>query len=299
MKRIAFLGLGNMGAPIAKNLIGAKLEVTVWNRTTSRTTPFAALGARVARTPKEAVREVDAVLYCLGSDEANDRVVFGADGLLQGVSPGQIAVNMSTAHPSLSHRESAAFAEKGCEYLDAPLFGSVAEATSGGLWIIVGGNKETFARMQPVFAPLAESVHHMGPVGMGAATSLIGSLVVALQLQAASEALVLATKIGLDPAQVLHVIGLPDFRSPIFSGMCGGVPRRDFTTAFALKHLQKDVELVASLADANEVPVPASAAVRELIKSAVAHGWGDENASALIKALELQANVVVRAKNTT
>jgi len=148
-------------------------------------------------------------------------------------------------------------------------------------------------RVSPVLEALSASIHHMGEVGMGAAMSLVGSLIVCLQLDALSEALVLAERAGLDAEKALEVIQLSDFRSPLFSGMGAGIVNRDFRPIFALKHLQKDANLIAALAEELGVPVPGAALAREMIKIAVSHGYGEENASALIKALELQANLIV------
>jgi 3-hydroxyisobutyrate dehydrogenase-like beta-hydroxyacid dehydrogenase len=123
---------------------------------------------------------------------------------------------------------------------------------------------------------------------------LIGSLAVCLQLQALGEGLVLAQKAGLDVAKVVHILGLPDFRSPLFTGMGAGIIRRDFGAVFSLDHLYKDANQILQLAQQLDAPVPGCAVVRETIKGAINGGWGHENASALIKALELQANVVVK-----
>ncbi len=296
MKRIAFLGVGIMGTPMALNLVRAGFELVVWNRTKARCRPLAELGAKVAPTPAAAVSgaDVDAILYSLGEPAAVDDVVFGAEGILAGVRHGQVAVDLSTSHPEVSRRQERAFRNRGVDFLDAPVFGSVPEAETAALCIVVGGDGAALCRVRAVLGALSSAIYHMGPVGAGAAMGLIGSLIVGLQLQALAEALILGQKAGLDPRQVLEVIQLPDFRSPLFGGMGGGILKRDFRPIFSLKHMQKDADFIAQLAQQLNVPLPGSAIVREVIKAAVNQGGGDENASALIKALEVQANLVVR-----
>jgi 3-hydroxyisobutyrate dehydrogenase-like beta-hydroxyacid dehydrogenase len=293
MENLAFLGLGRMGRAMAANLLAAGGSVTVWNRTRERCDELVRQGARAAASPAEAAESADAILYSLPDERAIGDVVFGRAGVLEGVRAGQLAIDLSTVHPDISRRQKEAYAAAGADFLDAPVFGSRPEAEAGGLWIVVGGDRAAYDRAAPLFRPLSVSTHYMGRTGQGAAMGLIGSLIVALQIQALGEGLVLARKAGLDLDQVLEVLALPDFRSPIFSGMGPGIVRRDFQAVFSLEHLHKDVDQVARLAEQLLVPVPASAAVREQVKAAVANGWGAENASALVKLLERQANVVL------
>jgi 3-hydroxyisobutyrate dehydrogenase-like beta-hydroxyacid dehydrogenase len=282
-----------MGGAMAGNLLAAGFDLIAWNRSPEKCLPFAERGASIAGTPAEAARGAEAVLYSLADDEALERVVFGPGGILEGIGPGQLAVNLSTVHPDLSRREKAAYGARGADFLDAPVFGSQPEAEAGGLWIVAGGDRAVFDRAQPFLAPLSTSTHYMGETGKGAAMGLIGSLVVGLQLQALGEALILAQKAGLDVRSVLEILGLPDFRSPIFTGMGGGIVRRDFQPVFSLEHLHKDVNQVARLAEQLVVPTPGSAVVRECVKAAVCQGLGGENASALVKILEQQANLTI------
>lgn len=285
--RIAYLGLGIMGRGMVGNLLAAGYPVTVWNRTAGPVAEFAARGATVAASPREAVADADVIMYCLSNDAAVEAVVFGGDGVLAGVRPGQVALDMSTVYPSLSEREAAAYRAAGAEFLDAPVFGSKGEAAAGGLWIVVGGEREAFERVRPILEVLSETTHYMGGTGKGTAMKLVGNLVVAAQLEALGEAMVLASKAGLDPNDVLGVLHVTDFRSPIFDGVGASLLRRDFSPAFALKHMYKDANLIARFAEELVSPAPAAAVIREVIKGAVNHGWGEENASAMIKMLEV------------
>jgi len=294
MEKIAYLGLGIMGQGMAANLVKAGYPVTVWNRTAARCEPLAAQGATQASSVAEAVAGADVVMYCVSDDAAVEALVFGEGGVLAGVKAGQIVVDLTTIHPDTTRQEAAAYAEKGVRFLDAPVFGSKNEAANGGLWIVVGGDRDLFEQVKPILEILSETTHYMGGTAMGTSMKLVGNLVVASQLEALGEAMSLATKAGLDPEDVLGVLHVTDFKSPIFDGVGQMLINRDFTTHFSLKLMLKDANLIARFAQDLNVPVPASAATREVIKAAVNKGWGGENASAFIKQLEEQAGVVVQ-----
>lgn len=295
-KKIAYLGMGIMGRGMAANLIEAGHDVTVWNRTAEKAQPVVEKGAKLAGTPAEAVQGAEIVMYCLSDDAAVEDLVFGEGRLIDAVQSGQIVVDMSTVHPDTSAREAAAFQEKGARFLDAPVFGSKGEAAAGGLWIVVGGDRELYEEVKPVLEPLSETTHYMGGTGKGASMKLVGNLVVASQIEALGEALILATKAGLNPRDVIGVLSVTDFKSPLFAGVGNSVVERNFETFFALKLMLKDANLIARFAQDLNSPTPAAAAVRETLKTAVNKGWGEENASALIKALEEAAGVEVKAE---
>ena len=297
MKRIAYLGLGIMGSGMATNLLKAGNQVTVWNRSPESCKPLVEKGATQAQTPAQAVENADVIMYCLANDNVVEEVVFGAEGILVNVRSGQIAIDMTTVHPDTSCREAAAYAKKHVEFLDAPVFGSKNESAAGGLWIVVGGKRDVFEQVKPILEPLSETIHYLGDTGKGASMKLIGNSIVATQIEALGEAMILATKAGLNPKDVLDVLHVVDFRSPIFDGIGKTLVERDFTPSFALKHMLKDANLIARFAQDLNSPMPAAALVRETIKAAVNQGWGEENASALIKALELDAGITVEPQS--
>jgi 3-hydroxyisobutyrate dehydrogenase-like beta-hydroxyacid dehydrogenase len=295
MKRIAFIGLGVMGGGMAATLLRGGYDLTAWSRNREHSKPLVAQGAKAAPDVAGAVKDAEVVMYSLSDDRAVEEVVFSPGGILSAVRRGQIVLDCSTVHPDTSRREAEAFARKGVDFLDTPVFGSRNEAASGGLWVLVGGKNDVFQRVRPILDAIGETVHYMGETGQGAAMKLVGNLIVAAQLQALGEAMVLATKAGLHPQDVLGVLKVTDFRSPILSGVGEALIQRDFTTNFALKHLLKDGNLIARFAQDLNSPIPAAAAIRETIKSAVNQGWGEENASAMIKMLELEGKVEVKS----
>src|SRR5713101_8782025 len=295
IKRISYLGLGTMGSGMAANLLKAGYELTVWNRSAEKCESFVRKGARVAGTPADAVHDVDLVIYSLSNDQAVEEIVFGTEGILSGIKEGQIAIDMSTVLPATSSREEEAYAKHGVDFLDAPVFGSRQESADAKLWILAAGNKAIFEKVKPVLEHLGQTVHYFGKNGNAAAMKLVGNLIVALELEALSEGLVLARKAGLDLNTVLEVVKVADFRSPLLVGNGQNILKRDFSTSFALKLMLKDAGLIEKFGESLQSPIPALRVVEKHLASAVDLGFGTENASALIKALEKEAGVEVKA----
>jgi 3-hydroxyisobutyrate dehydrogenase-like beta-hydroxyacid dehydrogenase len=295
IKTISYLGLGTMGSGMASNLLKTGYQLTVWNRSVEKCEPFARKGARVADTPTDAVREVDLVMYCLSDDQAVEEVVFGIKGILGGIKEGVIAIDMSTVLPATSLREQEAYANHGVDFLDAPVFGSKQESADAKLWIMAAGNKAIFEKVKPVLEHLGQTVHYFGKNGNATAMKLVGNLIVALEMEALAEGLVLAQKAGLDLKTVMEVVKVADFRSPLLVSNGQNILKRDFSPSFALKLMLKDVGLIERFGDSLQSPVPALRLVGRNLASAFALGFGKENASALIKALEAKADVAVKA----
>ena len=296
IKTISYLGLGTMGGGVASNLLEAGYKLTVWNRSAEKCEAFASKGARVADTPADAVRDTELVMYCLSNEEAVEEVVFGAKGILAGIKEGQIAIDMSTVLPATSLREQEAYAKRGVDFLDVPVFGSKQESADAKLWIMAAGNKAVFENVKSVLEHLGQTIHYFGKNGNAAAMKLVGNLIVALELEALAEGLVLAQKAGLDLSTVMEVVKVADFRSPLLVSNGQNILKRNFSPSFALKLMLKDADLIGRFSGSLESPAPALRVVQKNLKSAVALGFGQENASALIKALEKEAGVQVKAR---
>jgi 3-hydroxyisobutyrate dehydrogenase-like beta-hydroxyacid dehydrogenase len=285
---IGFLGIGTMGQGMVRNLVSHGHEVVAWNRSDF---DAEALGAKRASSISEAVIGFDYVMYCLSDDKAVEEVVLSTDGVLTHVQEQTIVIDLSTIDPVTSAMESSGFAARGVRFLDAPVFGSKGEANAGGLWIVVGGDREVFDKAQEVLTPISETTHYMGISGNGAQMKLVGNLIVAAQLEALGEALTLAKKANLALTDVLGVLHVTDFKSPIFDGVGQAVIKGDYSPSFALDLMLKDAKLVKKFADRMNSPVPGTEATLGVIAEAVADGWGKENASALIKVLSKKAGV--------
>ena len=289
MASIAYLGLGTMGRGMVRNLVGAGHDVTVWNRSAGRADGIA--DAQVAASIAEAVTGCDIVMVCLSDDTAVREVMLGADGVLAHVDSSSVVVDLSTISPALADEEAAAFAGRGVAFLDAPVFGSRDEAANGGLWVVVGGDEATYERVRPVLESVSETVHLMGGTGAGARMKLVGNAVVAAQLMALGESLTLAKAAGLDLDRVLEVLAVTDFRSPIFDGVGPTVLDDDYTPAFALDLMAKDVGLIQQFGSSVGVEMRGAVQAADTLAEAQAQGLGRENASALIKVIASHGGV--------
>src|SRR5258705_3647927 len=285
-----------MGSGMASNLLKAGYEVTVWNRNAEKCEPFARKGARVADTPADAVRDVDLVMYSLSNDQAVEEIVFGSKGILSGIKEGQIAIDMSTVLPATSLREQEAYAKRGVDFVDAPVFGSKQESADAKLWIMAAGNKAVFEKVKPVLEHLGQTIHYFGKNGNAVAMKLVGNLIVALELEALAEGLVLAQKAGLDLSTVMQVVKVADFLSPLLVSNGQNILKRNFSPSFALKLMLNEAGLIEKFGESLESPIPALRVVEKNLASAVGLGFGKENASALIKALLKEAGVEVQAR---
>lgn len=291
MAQVAFLGLGVMGQGMVRNLLDAGHSVRVYNRTPERADGVVKLGADAASSVADAVAGADFVMYCLADDQAVEEVVLAEGGLAGVVDPSALVVDLSTVSVETGLREHEAFRSRGVRFLDAPVFGSRNEAAAGGLWVVVGGAREDFETARPVLESLSASLHYMGEAGNGHRMKLVGNLLVAAQLQSLGDALTLARRSGLDLTDVLGVLDVTDFRTPIYSGVGRNALKGDYSPDFALKLLVKDLHLIAGQAENVGVDLPALQVTTQAAESGVERGWGEENASAVVKVLADRAGV--------
>lgn len=297
MSAVALLGLGVMGQGMAVNLAAAGHTVRAWTRSGMAEVPDRVRTSVIACTsPAEAVAEAEFVLYCLSDDAAVVDLLFGEHRLVDAIPQQAIAIDLSTIDPETTAQEAAALRERGIAFLDAPVFGTRGEAMAGGLWIVVGGDPAVLDRARTVLEPLSATIHYMGPTGSGTSMKLVGNLLVASQLQSLAEALVLASKAGLDLDRVLDVVEVTDFRTPIYSGVGRAARRGDYSVNFSLDLLLKDATLISGFADRLAAPIPMTAVIREQVAAAVADGMGALNASAVVKAHAERNGVDLRAR---
>ena len=289
-EKIGIAGLGIMGAGLARVLTKAGYPVTVWNRTKEKTGEFKGLGAAVASTPKELASKTDVVVVIVWDFNALERVTTGPDGLLEGARRDQVFIDMSTQLPKTARWERELYAKKGAHFLDAPVHGTKGEVNSGGLWLMAGGDRAVYDRMMPVFKAISVTQHYMGPTGMGFAAKLCGNLYVSSLVAALTEALATAAKAGVPIPELLQLWGESDFRSPLLEGFGKGVLARDFGVSFHLRTMVKDTALVKDFAEELSMPVLISSVVHELYKIGVNKGYGEENASAIVKVFEEMGN---------
>lgn len=277
--KVAFCGLGQMGEPMAARLLGDGSELVVWNRTKERADALSERGARRAASPAEAAAEADVVITMLSTPDALDAVVFGDEGLASSMESGATLVDMSTVGPDAVRRLAERLPE-GVEVLDSPVLGSVSAATEGSLKLFVGGRDDQVEQWRPVLEHFG-TVHHVGPLGSGAAMKLVANSVLATLMTGLSEALALADGLGLDASQVLDLLA----ESPI--GVTAKSKKENIETGtyspnFKLALAVKDVKLVSDAAGAAGVDVRLAPAARAWLEAAEQAGLGDMDYSAVI-----------------
>jgi 3-hydroxyisobutyrate dehydrogenase-like beta-hydroxyacid dehydrogenase len=274
---IAFLGLGQMGAGMARNLLRKGHEVTVYNRSRQRSEALAAEGARVAETPSAACSSpIDAALTMVADDAALEEIVFGPEGLAGSLPRGSVHVSHSTVSTALSRRLAAAHAERGQGFVAAPVFGRPDAAASASLLVVAGGASEAIERVQPVFNAIGRRTVLAGPDPAQAnAVKLCGNFMIASMIEAFGEAYATLRKAGVEPETFLEVAG-GLFRSPVYDNYGAIIARRHFKPAgFALRLGLKDAKLVLATAEENASPMPFASIVRDHLISALAHGQAE------------------------
>ena len=292
--KVAIIGTGIMGTGVGLTLRQEGHEVTCWNRTQANARELVDAGATWRPTPRQAAEGSEFVVILVWNEAALRAALDGPDGLLAGARSGQVYVDMSTQLPATAVAEAAEFAKGGAAFLDAPVHGTKGESRSGGLWIMVGGDRAVYDRTLPLFQAIGETVHHMGATGKGCAAKLCGNHLVSTLLAALAESLAMAEKAGLDGWELLKLWGESDFRSPIIAGAGGSMLKHDFGVSFHLRTMVKDTELIRNYSESIGVPVLLSNLVHELNKVCENKGWGDLNASAIFKLFEEMAGVPPR-----
>jgi len=260
---IGFIGLGLMGRPMAANLLKAEFEVTVWNRTAARADALVAAGAKRAASPREAAAAADVLITIVSDPPALEAVLWGENGALAGLRRGSVLVDSSTVAPALARRVAAAAAERGAEFLDAPVTGGTWGAEKGELVFMVGGAAETLARVEPVLGAMGKRWFHLGPNGAGQTVKLAMNLILALQVDALAEALALVTRAGVPGEKLVEVMQSSMARAAVLDIKAPMILKGDYTPSFPLRLMHKDMGLALDLANQLGVPLPAAAASRE------------------------------------
>jgi len=286
-KKLAFLGLGVMGYPMAGHLARAGHEVTVFNRSPAKADAWRAeYGGKAARTPAEAAKGADIVLMCVGNDDDVRAVATGHDGALAGMAKGTILVDHTTASADVAREVHGAAAAKGLGFLDAPVSGGQAGAQNGKLTIMVGGDEATFARAETVLAHYARAVTLMGPSGAGQLTKMVNQICIAGLVQALAEGIDFATRAGLDPERVLDVISKGAAQSWQMENRGKTMVADKFDFGFAVDWMRKDLGICLDEARKNGAQLPVSALVDQFYAEIQKMGGRRWDTSSLIARLE-------------
>lgn len=291
--RVGWVGLGRMGAPMARRLLAAGHQLTVHNRSRGIVEELATAGARPANDPAEVTSASDVVFACLTDPPASESVFLGVRGLLGESRAGQIFVDHSTVSPALSRRCAEAASARGAAFLDAPVSGGVPRASDGTLTIMAGGDAAAFARARPLFERLGANVHHVGPAGAGSVVKLANQLLVGINTAGVVEALVLATKAGADAQVVLDVLGTSFGGSAMLARSVPLILDRRFDLGTTVNLLLKDLNLIDGLGGELGVRLLMGEQARRVFAEARALGHGDDDIVSTVLPLERIAGVTV------
>lgn len=285
-EKIGFIGLGIMGQGMTRNLLKAGFEVTVWNRTQSRTVPLVEAGARGASSPADVAVHSDIIIICVSDTADVEEVLLHENGILFGAQPGNLVIDCSTISPQATQRMADILEQNKVHMLDAPISGGSEGAAKGTLSIMVGGSADQFERALPVFKAMGKTITHVGGNGAGQTVKLVNQILVVINMLAVGEALLFAQAGGLNLQKTLEAVAGGAAGSWMLSNRGPQVIERDWRPGFTIDLQQKDLRLVLEAADSLGTPAVGTSLVFNLYRSLQQQGLGAEGNHALVKALE-------------
>ncbi len=285
MEHVGVIGLGTMGGAMAANLARAGFPLTVWNRTGGRTSELEELGATVAATPAALAVGVDVMVVCVSDTPDVEEVLFGTAGVTAGARRGSLVVDCSTIDPAASRLFATRLAEHGIAFVDAPVTGGSEGARNGTLAILVGGAAADVERARPVLAAIGRTVTHFGEVGAGQAAKAVNQVILAGTYLGVAEGMVLALKAGLDPVQVVEALSSGAAQSWVLANRSGRMLANDYPPGFRVALHLKDLGIALGLAREQGAALPVAALAAQLESGLVATGHGDDDMSALARAI--------------
>lgn len=290
-RKIGFVGLGIMGKPMSKNLIKAGHGLVVYDIVPAAVDEVAAAGAARGSSAKDVAARSEIVITMLPDGPEVEQAVLGPDGVLEGAKAGSIVVDMSSISPLVAQKVAAACAARGVEFVDAPVSGGEPKAIDGTLAIMAGGKQKVFDEVAPVLAAMGSSVTLTGDVGAGNVTKLANQIMVACNIAAMGEALVLAAKAGLDPEVVFNAVKGGLAGSTVLNAKAPMVIGRNFKPGFRIRLHQKDLRNALEAAESMKVGLPLTSLVQQMLVSLMNDGKGDLDHSAIVQFIEERAGV--------
>jgi 3-hydroxyisobutyrate dehydrogenase-like beta-hydroxyacid dehydrogenase len=281
--KVGVVGLGTMGAPMARHLIEAGHDVTVWNRTRAKEEPLAALGAARAASAAEAAQGADAVLTCVSDDPDLEAVVFGPDGVAAALPTGSVLVDSSTASPTLARSLGERLGESGRLFVDAPVSGGSEGAEQGTLTVFLGGSHEAVALAMPLVSAFGARITHLGPAGSGQAAKAVNQVILAGVYAGVAEGVVLAEKFGLPSGELLEALGAGAADSWVLRNRTANMVSGSYPLGFRTSLHLKDVRIALNEASVLGLPLDVAALVAGVEAGIVDAGYGDEDVSNLAR----------------
>src|SRR4051812_40014044 len=281
--RVSVIGLGTMGAPMARHLLAAGHEVTVHNRTREREEPLAEMGAKRASTPAEAAAGADVVLTCVSDSPDLLHVLFGPSGAAEGLEPGAVVVDCSTVSPSATVEAARRLAEVGAGMVDAPVSGGSEGAERGTLTIFAGGEEEHVAKARPVLEAIGSRITHLGPAGSGQLAKAVNQVMIAGTYATVGEGIALAEAAGLPVESLVEALGQGAAASWVLENRSGNMISGSYPLGFKVELHRKDLRIALEEAKRLGLDMPVSRLVEREEDQLVAEGYGDEDVSALAR----------------
>lgn len=295
--KLGFIGLGKMGKPMAQNLLKAGHEIIVYNRSMQAVDDLVTRGARAASSPAQVGKYAEVVFLCLPVGQDVIKTITGEEGLLATMVKGTLIIDHSTIGPAESRLMFAACQEKGIGFLDAPVSGGVKGAEDATLSIMVGGDRQDFAKAEVLLHTIGKNIAYLGPSGSGNVMKLVNNLLVGITNAALAEAFVLAVKNGLDPRMAFDILSNSSGDSSMLRrNLPNFVLERNFKPAFTLDMLNKDMALAEEMAVNQGVRLFMGSLAHQIGREAAAIGLGNEDMAAVIKVLERLTNIEVNGR---
>jgi 3-hydroxyisobutyrate dehydrogenase len=283
--RVGFVGLGTMGAAMARNVASAGFPLTVWNRTRDRATALRDVGATEAKSPADVARASDIVVTCVSDTPDVEAVVFGEGGVAEGARRGQLVIDCSTISPSATRDFAARLDQLGVALVDAPVSGGSEGAKNATLTIFVGGDAAQVERAKPVLAAMGKTITHVGPIGAGQAVKAVNQVILAGAYLGVAEGIVLAMKAGLDVDQVVAALSGGAAQSWVLANRAGRMIANDYPLGFKVALHRKDLGIALELARETGSVLPVAALCEQLEAGLIGRGHADEDLSAVARSI--------------
>ena len=286
-----------MGYPMARNLLRAGHQVAVWSHTAGKAKQLAQEEKAIAcDSPAQVGDQAEFICVCVGDTRMSEEVLIGRNGVIERTKPDSVVADASTISPAASRAISKRLAEKGIHFLDAPCTGSTPGANAGTLTFMIGGDRQVFERTKPFLEIMGKQFYYCGGPGMGLHAKLTQNLILSNIMQAFNEGMVLSTKAGIDPELMLEILNNSAAKSGLIAYKAPFVFKRDFTTNFSTKWMQKDIALALESAHEQGLPLPLTSLTKQMFSAAIAEGYGELDMCSTIRVMERWGGVEVKGK---
>lgn len=289
--KVAFLGMGTMGRFMARNVMNAGFELTVYNRTHERCDELCAQGAKKAMTPREAAQGADVIVSCVSDTPDVVEVLTGENGAIHSAAAGSVVVDMSTISPAVTRELAAQLSQGGVKMVDAPVSGGSEGADKATLSIMVGGESADVERVMPVLKAMGKNIVHVGPIGAGQMTKAINQIIIAGTYWAVAEGMVLGMKAGLDMEKVVSAISGGAADSWVLNHRAEFMVKRDYPLGFRLRLHKKDLGIGLKAAELNGAGLPLASLVDQVESALIGQGHGDDDVSSMSLALRRMCGI--------